>query len=205
MSSPMKFGVGAGSVDGPPVWEIAKVAEDLGYDSLWIGQHIAIPVEIANPVRNGIRLPPSYRQMPDPFIMLAAAAAATTTIKLGTNICLVGQLDPINLAKQIATLDQISGGRVIVAIGTGWIVEELEMMGVPFKRRWDVAREHCEAMQALWTEDESSYSGEFVSFPPVYSYPKPVQKPHPPLLLGAGNPNIDNSLWLRRLVESDWA
>jgi probable F420-dependent oxidoreductase len=213
MSDPMKFGIGGGGgPDGPPIWEIAKGAEDLGFDSMWMGQHVIIPVGMKNPentgfdslltyVRDGEPLPDSYRRMVDPFIYLTAVAMATSTIKLGTNICLVGQLDPLNLAKQVASLDQISGGRVLLGVGSGWIPEEADIFGVPFKRKWRHAREHSLALKALWTEEEPSFSGEYVSFPPVYSYPKPVQKLGPPILLGGGYQKTDNSALLRRVAE----
>src|SRR5580698_8659811 len=131
MSGPMKFGVSAtGSVQGPPIGEVAKAVEDLGFDSLWMGQHVIIPVDMKNPmntgfdplltyVRDGAPLPDSYRRMVDPFIYLTAAAVATSRIKLGTDVCLVAQLDPLNLAKQVACLDQISGGRAVLGIGSG--------------------------------------------------------------------------------------
>jgi probable F420-dependent oxidoreductase len=202
----MKFGVAANMLwQGPPIQEIAQAAEDLGFESLWMGQHVIIPLDIKNPVRHGVPLPDTYRHMPDPFIWLTAAATATTRLNLGLNICLIAQHNPLNLAKQVACLDRISLGRVLLGIGAGWIEEEAGIMGVPFKRRWSKAMEHARALKVLWTEEAPSFSGEFVSFPPVYSYPKPLQVPHPPILIGAGNHNTDNAAALRRIAESDAA
>jgi probable F420-dependent oxidoreductase len=113
-----------------------------------------------------------------------AVAAATTTIKLGTGVCLVVEHDPIVLAKTVATLDWLSHGRVLLGIGGGWNREEMEHHGTPFQRRWQVLRERVEAMKAIWTQEEASYAGEFVAFERIISYPKPVQQPHPPILFG---------------------
>jgi probable F420-dependent oxidoreductase len=139
--------------------------------------------------------------MPDPFIWLAAAAVSTKHLKLGTNICLVPQHDPIHLAKTVASLDVLSGGRVLFGVGSGWMEEEAPIMGYAFKQRWARTMECLRAMKNLWTQDEASFSGAFVSFPRIYSYPKPVQKPHPPILIGAGNPASNNIHALKRVVE----
>jgi probable F420-dependent oxidoreductase len=188
---------------GPPVVEVARAAEQLGFESLFMGEHIVIPVSAERVRRHGAELPPNYKHMPSPFISIAAAAAVTTRLVFGTNISLLAQHDPLVLAKDLATLDRISNGRFVFGIGTGWIEDESTVMGVDFKRKWARTMDHVGALKALWTEEQASYQGEFVSFPPVYSYPKPVQKPHIPILIGAGNPNtpkLDKTL--RRVAEA---
>ena len=186
---------------GAPVVDVAKAAEALGFESLWMGEHIIIPVDIKNPVRHGVPLPPSYRHMPDPFIWLTAAAVTTRRLRLGLDICLVPQRNPLILAKQVACLDRISGGRLLLGVGSGWIEEEAEIMGVPFRSRWAKTMEHVRALKTIWTEETPSFSGEYVKFPPVYSYPKPLQQPHPPILIGAGNPNTRNLPTLKRVAD----
>jgi probable F420-dependent oxidoreductase len=186
---------------GAPVIDVAKTAETLGFESLWMGEHIVIPVHVAKPVRHGVRLPESYRHMPDPFIWLTAAAVSTSRLKLGLDICLVPQRNPLILAKEAASLDRISAGRLVLGVGSGWIEEEAEIMGVPSRSRWAKTLEHVRALKTIWTEETPSFSGEYVSFPPVYSYPKPLQHPHPPILIGAGNPNTNNLATLKRVAE----
>ena len=190
---------------GPPIADIARTAEALGFESLWMGEHIIIPVAIGNPIRHGVPLPDTYRHMPDPLIWLTAAAMATTRLKLGFNICLIAQRNPMILAKQVACLDRVSGGRVLLGIGSGWIEEEAGIMGVPYRARWRKTMEHARALKTLWTEEMPTFSGDYMSFPPVYSFPKPLQDPHPPILIGAGNHNTDNTAALRRIAESDLA
>lgn len=188
---------------GPPVVEVAKAAEQLGFESLFMGEHIVIPVSAERVRRHGAELPPNYRHMPSPFISLTAAAVATSKLRLGTNVSLLPQHDPLVLAKDLATLDHISNGRLILGVGTGWIEDESTVMGVDFKRKWARTMDYIGALKALWTQDQASYQGEFISFPPVYSYPKPVQKPHVPILIGAGNANTPNiQPTLRRVAES---
>jgi probable F420-dependent oxidoreductase len=126
--------------------------------------------------------------MADPFVSLMAAAAVTTRLKIGTGVCLIVEHDPIGLAKTVATLDLLSNGRFLFGIGGGWNAEEMENHGTPFARRWQVLRERIEAIKAIWTQEEASYSGEFVRFDRIISYPKPVQKPHPPILFGGATP-----------------
>jgi probable F420-dependent oxidoreductase len=198
----MKIGFSANLLwNGVPVTQLAKTAEDLGFESMWTGEHIIIPVEIADPVRHGTPLPDAYRHMPDPFIWFTAAAVATTRLKFGLDVCLVAQRNPLVLAKEAACLDRISNGRLIFGVGSGWIEEEAPIMGYPFADRVRRTYEHVAALKTIWTEETPSFQGEFVSFPPVYSYPKPVQKPHPPILLGAGNHNTDNRRVLKRVAE----
>jgi probable F420-dependent oxidoreductase len=164
--------------------ELARACEERGFESFWVGEHTHIPASRRTPYPGGDPLPKPYYHMADPFVSLMAAAAGTRTIKLGTGICLVVEHDPIVLAKTVATLDWLSGGRVLFGIGGGWNREEMENHGTPFGRRWQVLRERVEAMKAIWTQDEASYRGEFVAFDRIISHPKPVQKPHPPVLFG---------------------
>ncbi|HJR03607.1 MAG TPA: LLM class F420-dependent oxidoreductase [Methylomirabilota bacterium] len=164
--------------------ELARAAEERGFESFWVGEHTHIPAARQTPYPGGEPLPKPYYHMADPFVSLMAAAAATRTIKLGTGICLVVEHDPIVLAKSVATLDWLSGGRVLFGIGGGWNREEMEHHGTPFARRWRVLRERVLAMKALWTEEEASFHGEFVNFDRAISFPKPVQRPHPPILFG---------------------
>lgn len=198
----MKIGISANFTwFGPPIVELAKHTEDVGFESLWTGEHIIVPVSIANPVRHGVELPANYRHMPDVFVTMAAAAVATKRLMFGMDVCLVTQRNPLILAKEAATLDRISHGRLIMGVGYGWIEEESEIMGVPFKRRVARSTETIHALKKLWTEEKPSFSGEFISFPPVYSYPKPLQQPHIPLLIGSGNHNTDNTRVLKRVAE----
>ena len=164
--------------------ELARAAEERGFESFWVGEHTHIPAARQTPYPGGGELPKPYYHMADPFVSLMAAAAATRTIKLGTGICLVVEHDPLVLAKSVATLDWLSNGRVLFGIGGGWNREEMEHHGTPFGRRWRVLRERVLAMKALWTEEEASFHGEFVDFDRAISFPKPVQKPHPPILFG---------------------
>jgi len=171
---------------------LAQKAEACGFDSVWLPEHPIIPVHTTTPfpgATDGV-IPPYYAHAMDPFVALAAAAAVTSKIKLGTGICLVPERNPLHTAKEIATLDQISGGRFIFGIGAGWLKEETEIFGANFPRRWGVTREAVLAMKALWTQDEAEFHGDFIDFPPVKSYPKPVQKPHPPILLGGAAKNV---------------
>lgn len=168
--------------------ELAREVEDRGFASLWFPEHTHIPVA-HTPYPGGGELPDEYRRTLDPFMALAAAAAVTSRIRLGTGVCLVAQHDPIVLAKEIASLDVISGGRVNFGIGVGWNEPEMANHGVDPGRRRAVVREKVLAMRALWTEEEAAFDGEFVRFGPTWSWPKPVQRPHPPVLMGgAGGP-----------------
>jgi probable F420-dependent oxidoreductase len=198
----VKFGVtGYLDLDTPGVPELARKAEELGFESLWTGEHIFVPVQIANPVRHGIPLPEMYKHLPDLFIILATAAAVTTKLKFGTNICIAAQRHPLELAKIVATLDRVSKGRVILGVGNGWIEEEAQILGYPFNKKVAKTNEHIAALKALWTENEASFSGEFVNFPPVHSNPKPHQKPHPPIVIGSGGATTDNSRILKRIAK----
>ncbi len=163
---------------------IARRAEEIGFDSFWIPEHPIIPRGEHTPYPFGGPLPEHYGRWSDPFIALTVAAAATTRIKLATGICLLPEREPMVTAKVIASLDYYSGGRVILGIGAGWLKEETEIMGANFGSRWQLTREMTEAMRVLWTEENASYQGKHINFPPVRSEPKPVQAGGPPVLLG---------------------
>jgi probable F420-dependent oxidoreductase len=168
--------------------EIARTAENAGYESFWIPEHPVIPIGFKTPVPGGGKLPEHYGRWVDPFIALTIAATATKRIRLGTGICLLPEREPLITAKTIATLDLYSGGRVVLGVGAGWLREETEAMGANFGNRWKRLRETAEAMRVAWTEPEPSYNGELVRFAAVRCEPKPLQKPHPPILLGAHGP-----------------
>jgi len=168
--------------------DLALAAEERGFDSMWFAEHSHIPVSRKSPWPGGADLPKMYYDTFDPFVSLASAASVTTKIKLATGICLVIQRDPIHTAKEVASLDHLSKGRVLFGVGAGWNAEEMEDHGTDFKRRFKVMRERIEAMKALWTEDEAEYHGEFVNFDATFAWPKPVQKPHPPIHVGGGFP-----------------
>jgi probable F420-dependent oxidoreductase len=176
--------------------DLARACEERGYDSLWLGEHINIPVSRRTAYPLGGELPKYYSHMRDPFISLMAAAGVTKNLKLATGICLMVERDPITTAKEVATLDCLSNGRVIFGIGGGWNAEEMENHGTSFDRRWKVLRERVLALKAIWTQDEPSFHGEFVNFDRLWSYPKPVQKPHPPIIMGSVKPQ-----GLQRIVD----
>ncbi len=175
---------------------MAKKAEELGFESIWYAEHPAVPVESDSPFpATGGEIPWTYSHFTDPYIALARASGATSTIKLGTGITLVPERNPLLLAKEIATLDRFSGGRFLFGIGTGWLREETEIFGGDFEHRWTQTREALEVMKELWTKDEAEYHGKYFNFPPVKSYPKPTQQPHPPIIIGGMARNV-----LRRIV-----
>lgn len=176
--------------------ELARELEQRGFESLFLPEHTHIPVGRKTPFRGGMELPKEYIHTYDPFVALSFAAAATSTLKLGTGICLIPQRDPIVTAKCVASLDRLSGGRFIFGIGGGWNVDEMENHGARYETRFKLLRERILAMKALWTEEQSSFHGEMVDFDPVWSYPKPLQKPHPPIILGG-----ETQYTLRRVVE----
>lgn len=178
---------------------IAQKAEELGFESIWYHEHPILPVNSASPFpATGGAIPDTYRHFTDPYIALARASAVTSKIKLCTGITLVPERNPLVLAKEIAALDQYSGGRFVFGIGAGWNREETTIMGGDFDHRWTQTREAVMALKELWTKDEAEFHGRYYDFPPVYCYPKPAQKPHPPILLGGNAPNV-----LRRVVR--WA
>lgn len=168
---------------------LAVALEERGYDSLWVAEHTHIPLSRRTPYPGGGDLPDMYWRTMDPMVALTAAAVATTELKLGTGISLVNQHHPINLAKQTASIDHLSNGRLLFGVGVGWNEDEMEHHGVDPSKRRAIARERVLAIKELWTEDAASFDGEYVSFSPSASYPKPVQTPHPPILMGgAGGP-----------------
>ena len=178
--------------------ELAREAEQRGFESLFIPEHTHIPASRRSPWPGGPELPREYWHTLDPFVALGYAAAATSTIRLGTGICLLTERDPIVNAKEVASLDLLSGGRFELAIGAGWNAEEMENHGTAFATRFRVMSERARAMKVIWAEEEPEFHGEFVDFDPVWSWPKPVQTPNPPILVGG-----ETDYTLRRVVE--WA
>ena len=168
--------------------DFAKACEDRGFESVWFPEHTHIPTSLRTPPPIGTKVPRYLYHLHDLFVTLTAAAAATRTIKIGSGICLVVEHDPIILAKEVASVDQLSNGRLLFGIGAGWNAEEMENHGTPFQRRWKVLRERIEAMKRIWAEDAAEYHGEFVNFDPIWCYPKPLQQPHPPIVLGSNTP-----------------
>jgi len=199
----MKFGFSTNMTwHGAPVTDVARKAEKLGFESMWMGEHIVIPAEVSNPKLHVVdAIPPEYRNMAEPVVWLTAAAVVTSRIRLGFNICLVPQRHPILMAKQLASLDRISNGRILFGAGAGWIEEEAAVFGYPIKERWSRTMEYLRAAKKLWTEDAAGFEGEFVRFDPVYCYPKPLQQPHMPILIGSGGPGLNNSYSLKRVAE----
>jgi probable F420-dependent oxidoreductase len=171
-----------------PPGELARALEVRGFESLWAPEHSHIPVSRSSPFPSGGELPKQYYDVMDPFVTLTAAAAATKTLKVGTGVCLVQQRDPIQTAKLVASIDQVSEGRFLFGVGSGWNAEEMADHGTAFKTRHKVARERIEAMKLIWTETRPEYHGEFVNFDPMMTWPKPVQKPHPPVIVGGAFP-----------------
>jgi probable F420-dependent oxidoreductase len=167
---------------------MARTAEALGFESFWCAEHPFIPVRSASrfPGSEDGVIPESYSHFVDPFVALARASGTTSRIKLGTGIVLVPERHPLLLAKEVSTLDLFSGGRFLFGIGAGWLREETEIMGGDFDHRWTQTRESVLAMKELWTKPEAEFHGRYYNFPPVRSYPKPKQKPHPPVILGGG-------------------
>jgi probable F420-dependent oxidoreductase len=163
---------------------VARLAEERGFESIFFPEHTHIPVTRDTPYPGGGELPSHYSHTHDPFVALAMAAAVTESIKLATGICLIIQRDPIVTAKEVASLDFLSGGRFLFGIGAGWNREEMQNHGTDPRRRFGVMRERVEAMKAIWTQDEAEYHGEHVDFDPIWSWPKPVQEPHPPVIVG---------------------
>jgi probable F420-dependent oxidoreductase len=187
----MKFGVAMFPTDDAvdPA-ALATLVEERGFDSLFFPEHTHIPVSRRTPWPGGGELPAMYSRTLDPFVALTAAAIATKRLKVGTGICLVIERDPIVTAKEVASLDLVSGGRFLFGVGAGWNEEEMENHGTDPRRRFGILRERIEAMKAIWTQDEASYHGRYVDFDPLWSWPKPVQKPHPPVLIGGNGPKV---------------
>ena len=170
---------------------IGRLAEEHGFESVWFPEHTHIPVSRETPYPGGGDLPDEYRRIYDPFVALAAAATATEKLLVGTGICLIVERDPITTAKEVATLDRISDGRFLFGVGAGWNREEMANHGTDPRSRFGLMRERLEAMMRIWSEEEASFHGEHVDFEPIWSWPKPVQRPHPPILVGG---NSDGAL-----------
>jgi probable F420-dependent oxidoreductase len=185
----VKLGVTTFPTQGSmPIAELARACEERGLESLWVAEHSHIPASRRTPFPGGGELPRMYYEVMDPFVALATAAAVTTRLALGTGICLVVQRDPIQTAKAVASLDQLSGGRFLFGVGAGWNREEMENHGTDPARRFRLLRERVEAMKAIWTGDPAEYHGELVDFEPLHAWPKPRQDPHPPIHVGGGFP-----------------
>ena len=192
----MKFGIAIFPTDyAIPMTELGPAVEQAGFESLWVAEHSHIPASRETPWPGGADLPKHYWHTLDPFVALTAAALATKELRVGTGICLVVERDPIHTARQVASLDHVSQGRFLFGIGGGWNKEEMADHGTDFSTRWKLLRERVEAMKAIWTQDVSEYHGDMVDFGPMWCWPKPVQKPHPPIILGGSGPNI-----LKRVV-----
>jgi probable F420-dependent oxidoreductase len=167
---------------------LGRALEERGFESLWVPEHTHIPLTRKTPYRVGGPLIRPYYDIYDPFIALNTAAAVTTNLKVGTGVCLIPQRDPIVTAKMVSSLDQVSGGRFLFGVGNGWNQDEIENHGTDFRTRHKMARERIEAMQAIWTQDEPEYHGELVNLERCNQWPKPVQKPHPPIIVGGAFP-----------------
>ena len=187
----MKFGIAIFPTDyAISMTELAPLVEEAGFESLWVAEHSHIPTSRATPYPAGGELPRMYMHTMDPFVALTAAAVASKSLLLGTGICLLIQRDPIHTAKEAASLDCISNGRLLFGVGAGWNREEMADHGTAFETRFKLLRERVEAVKAIWTQDEAEYHGEMVDFGPMWCWPKPVSKPHPPVLLGGNGPNV---------------
>jgi len=171
-----------------PATEFAQALEARGFESVWAPEHSHIPTSRKSPWPGGGELPKVYYEAMDPFVSLTAAAVATKTLKVATGVCLVQQRDPIQTAKLVASIDQISGGRFLFGVGGGWNAEEMADHGTEFRTRFKLVRERIEAMKEVWTKTKADYHGEMVDFPEMMAWPKPVQKPHPPILVGGAFP-----------------
>jgi probable F420-dependent oxidoreductase len=187
----MKFGVQVrATAEGVDLRWIARTVEERGFESLFLPEHTHVPVVRRSLHPGGEELMEAALKGFDPFIGLAIVAAATARLRVGTGVCLIPQHDPIVLAKQVATLDVLSGGRVILGVGAGWNREEMANHGVEPIHRWDVMREQVLAVKQIWTEETASFAGEFVRFGPIRQEPKPAQRPHPPVLIGGEGPGV---------------
>ena len=169
--------------------DLGRALEDRGFESIWAPEHSHIPSSRATPFPQGGELPQKYYDAMDPFVTLTAAAMVTRKLRIGTGVCLVTQRDPIQTAKLVVSIDQVSSGRFLFGVGGGWNAEEMADHGTAFQTRFKLMRERVEAMKAIWTEAESEYHGELVAFPKMKSWPKPVQKPHPPVIVGGAFPH----------------
>lgn len=174
--------------DSMPPAALALAAEERGFESVFFPDHTHVPVKLTSAFPDGGEVPIAYKHGIDPLVAMAAAAAVTNRIRLGTAVCLVVQRDPIILAKQVASIDHCSNGRVELGVGAGWSAEEMANHGTDFSTRWTLLRERVEAMREIWTKDEAEYDGSLVSFGPIWCWPKPKQRPAPPVLIGGSGP-----------------
>jgi len=187
----VKFGVAIFPTDyAISMTELAPAVEQMGFESLWVAEHSHIPTSRLSPWAGGAELPKHYWHTLDPFVALTVAALASKTIRIGTAICLLVERDPIHTAKEVASVDLVSNGRFIFGIGGGWNREEMADHGTDFSTRWKLLRERVEAIKTIWSEDVAEYHGDMIDFGPMWEYPKPVQKPHPPIILGGSGPKI---------------
>jgi probable F420-dependent oxidoreductase len=193
----MHFGVTMVPADNAMnVVDLGRAVEERGFESLFFPEHTHIPVKRVTPYAGGGELPPAYKRTLDPFVALSAVGAVTKNLKLGTGICLVIQRDPIVLAKEVASLDQLSRGRLLFGVGAGWLIEEIANHQIDPHKRWGIFGERMRAMQTIWTSDEPEFHGRYVNFDAIWSWPKPVQEPRPPVLLGG-----DYGAAVQRVIE----
>jgi probable F420-dependent oxidoreductase len=206
----MNFGVAifpTEAVQDPP--ELARMAEERGFECLLFPEHTHIPASRESPYPAGGELPPEYSRTYDPFVALGAAAAATERILIGTGICLVIERDPIVTAKEVASVDRLSGGRFLFGVGAGWNAEEMRNHGTDPALRFGVMRERIEAMKEIWAQEEASYHGRYVNFDRIWCWPKPAQRPHPPILVGGNGPKVVDRViaygdeWMPNRVKDD--
>jgi probable F420-dependent oxidoreductase len=169
---------------------LARMAEERGFESIFVTEHTHIPASRQTPYPAGGELPREYWRIYDPFVALTSMAAATQRIRIGTAICLLVERDPITTAKEVASLDRLSGGRFLFGIGAGWNLEEMRNHGTDPPRRFALLRERIQACKVLWSEEEASYHGGFVNFDRIVCRPAPLQEPHPPILVGGNGPNV---------------
>jgi len=187
----MDFGVGYFPThDGIGPGPLARMVEERGQESLVFAEHTHIPASRESPYPAGGELPPKYWHCYDLFVALTAAAAATSRLRIGSGICLIVERDPIVTAKEVASIDHLSGGRLLFGVGAGWNREEMRNHGTDPRTRMALMRERVEAMKAIWTQEEASYAGEYVAFERIWSHPKPAQRPHPPVLIGGHGPTV---------------
>ncbi len=193
----MRFGVQVrATAETADLREIGRALERHGFDALYLPEHTHIPLSVRSLEPDDPAWLEACKRMLDPFVALASVAAVTERIRLGTGVALIPQHDPIVLAKTVATLDVVSGGRVILGVGAGWNVPEMRNHGVDPTRRWAIMREHVLAMQAIWTQEVAEFHGDFVDFDPLWQWPKPVQQPHMPVAVGGEGPHV-----LERVLE----
>jgi probable F420-dependent oxidoreductase len=189
--------------------ELARMAEQRGFESVFVTEHTHIPASRETAYPAGGELPREYSRIHDPFVSLASMISSTERIRIGTAICLVVERDPIITAKEVASIDLLSGGRMLFGVGAGWNLEEMRNHGTDPKRRFGLLRERVEAMKAIWTEDEASYHGRYVNFDRIWCWPKPVQDPHPPILVGGNGPTVHDRVlgfgdeWLPNRIGDD--